>query len=484
MKSLKDKTVSAVGWSFADRLAQQGVQLIVLFLMMRMLEPAEFGIIGMLSFVMALAQTAVDSGFGQAIIQKQSCTALEKSSIFYLNISLAACAVLIIWCASPWIASFFGVPLLTEVARVLSFSLLFTSFGLIQTSVLTKALDFVAQARAGVLANIGSGLIGVSMAYFGYGVWSLAVQAVSAALFRSAALWLLSSWRPLIAFSWSAVAGLFRFGGALLAAGAIDTAFRNIYQPIVGKLFPVQELGFYSMATRVGGMPAENLTSIVGRVAFPAFAMISGDKMRLRFAVQRSASMMMAINVPFTVGLALVASPALSLLVGDKWSPAIPYLQLYCVVGLLLPLHHSNVNALLALGRSDLFFRLELVKKASILGSLVLVIPWGISGLLCGQIAVSLFAWYLNSMYIGKFLDYGLWLQFKDVSGYFLLGVVMALSMLFVRFFFSQPSPYGIVLELLAGWTLYWALALRSRESGILELITILKSSASRQATG
>jgi O-antigen/teichoic acid export membrane protein len=378
--SLKHKTIGALSWSFFERVGQNGIQFVIAIVLARLLAPAEFGLIAMLAIFMAVAQSFIDSGFGSALIQKQDASYTDECSIFYFNILVSIVAAGILCIAAPWIAEFYNAPILAPLTRALSLNLVINAFGLIQTSLLTKRIDFKLQLKVSIFATFFSGIIGILMAYKGFGVWSLVAQSLSQNLFRTCLLWLVMSWRPSWTFSLKSLRTLFSFGSKLLFSGLLDVLFQNIYLVVIGKLFSPADLGFYSRAKEFSQLPVHNLSSSIGRVTYPVFSSIQNDKNRLRDGVRKTLSMMAILTFPLMIGLMVVAKPLVIILIGDRWLPSVPYLQLLCIVGLLYPLHAINLNVLKAQGRSDLFLKLEVIKKFNALIAILVTYRWGHNG--------------------------------------------------------------------------------------------------------
>uniref|UniRef100_UPI00345E0FBB lipopolysaccharide biosynthesis protein n=1 Tax=Syntrophus sp. (in: bacteria) TaxID=48412 RepID=UPI00345E0FBB len=299
--SLKHKTIGALFWSFFDRVGQNGMQFVIGIILARLLAPAEFGLIAMLTIFMAIAQSFIDSGFGSALIQKQDASHIDECSIFYFNILVGIVAAGMLCIAAPWVAEFYNAPILVPLTRILSLNLVINAFGLIQTSLLTKHIDFKLQLKVSLLATFFSGVIGIFMAYKGFGVWSLVAQSLSQNLFRTCLLWLVMSWRPSWTFSFKSLRNLFAFGSKLLFSGLLEIIFQNIYLVVIGKLFSPADLGFYSRAKMFSQLPVQNLSSSIGRVTYPVFSTIQHEKQRLREGVRKALSMITLLTFPLMI---------------------------------------------------------------------------------------------------------------------------------------------------------------------------------------
>jgi len=473
--SLKHKTIGALSWSFFERAGQNGIQFVIAIVLARLLAPAEFGLIAMLAIFMAVAQSFIDSGFGSALIQKQDASYTDECSIFYFNILVSIVAAGILCIAAPWIAEFYNAPILAPLTRALSLNLVINAFGLIQTSLLTKRIDFKLQLKVSIFATFFSGIIGILMAYKGFGVWSLVAQSLSQNLFRTCLLWLVMSWRPSWTFSLKSLRTLFSFGSKLLFSGLLDVLFQNIYLVVIGKLFSPADLGFYSRAKEFSQLPVHNLSSSIGRVTYPVFSSIQNDKNRLRDGVRKTLSMMAILTFPLMIGLMVVAKPLVIILIGDRWLPSVPYLQLLCIVGLLYPLHAINLNVLKAQGRSDLFLKLEVIKKFNALIAILVTYRWGITAMIIGQIVTSIIAYYLNSYFTEKLLNYPLSKQIKDVMPALIIASTMGIAIYGLVFAQLSNNYILLILQVILGAFIYLSLCYFAKVPAFIEILDMIK---------
>jgi O-antigen/teichoic acid export membrane protein len=470
---LKSATTHGLFWSFFERIGQQGIQFLITIILARLLLPEQFGLIAMLTIFMAVAQSFVDSGFGSALIQKQDASRLDECSIFYFNIMVGFLVAAVMFIAAPWIAAFYRIPLLTPLARVLSLNLIINAFGVVHSALITKRIDFKVQMKVSVVAGILSGSIGVAMAYRGYGVWSLVAQSIASNMFRTALLWFFLPWRPSWMFSWVSLRSMFSFGSKLLYSGLLDTIYNNLYLVVIGKMFSATELGYYTRAAQTQLFPSAILTSTVGRVTFPVFSSMQGDMARLKRGTRKALSSLAMVNFPLMIGLAVVAKPLVLVLLTDKWLPCVPYLQLLCVVGLLYPLHVINLNVLMAQGRSDLFFRLEIYKKVTITAAIILTARWGIIAMIYGQIATSVLAYYMNSYYTGRLISYPVSEQFKDFFPVLSLASLMGLGVFLAGYLPLQNNLVLLVSQVSIGIILYISLCDFVKISSFVEIRSI-----------
>lgn len=468
--TLKQKAQIGIFWSAIDAFAAQAVSFTVGIILARLLLPAEFGLIGMLSIFMAVAQSFLGSGFGSALIQKKEISSIDSSSVFYFNLVVGFALAFILYLFAPSIASFYRQPVLSALIRAMSLVMIIGSFGIVQSAILTRNMNFKAQTKITLTASILSGAIGITMAYRGLGVWSLVGQQISAAFFRSVALWLFNTWRPLWAFSFKSLRQMFAFGSRILASGILNEIFDNIYYMIIGKVFTPEALGFYSRARRLQELPSHTLSNVVGRVSFPIFSSIQNDKVALKEGLSKALRLLVFINTPIMVGLAVIAERLVVLLLTEKWLPCVPYLQLLSAVGILFPLQLLNLNALLAMGRSDLFLRLEIIKKVLIVANIALTWHIGIFAMILGQIAVSIACYFINSYYTGKILNYPALKQLRDVSPFLAFSGSIGFMLYLLKYVPVLSGTFLIAAQVATGVSLYLLLSVKFQRSQVMTL--------------
>jgi len=437
----------------------------------------------MLTIFMAVAQSIIDSGFGSSLIQKQDASHVDECSIFYFNVVVGLIAAGAMCVCAPWIAAFYRTPLLVPLSRVLSLNLIINSFGIIQTTLLTKRVEFKKQFVVSLIATIASGGVGVAMAYCEYGVWSLVGQSVSSNLMRTILLWFVIRWRPAPLFSMESLRSMFPFGSRMLLSGLLETVFSNLYLLVIGKVSSATDLGYYSRAQQTQQFPVVSLSSAVNRVTYPVFAKVQTDKVRLKRGVAKALTTLAMVGFPVMIGLAVVSRPLVSVLLTDKWLPSVPYLQLLCVVGLLYPLHAINLNVLKAQGRSDLHLRLEIIKKALNVIAIGVTWSWGITAMICGQLVVSAAAYYLNSYYTGKLLDYRLWEQLRDVLPTCVLACAMGLGVYAVGLVECGNDLVLLMIQVAAGVLLYGVLCHIAGLSSFMEMESMLLARLGRSGS-
>lgn len=452
--SLKSKTVKGVVWSSIERFSTQGVQFLIMIIMARLLTPKDYGLIGMLAIFLAVAQSLIDSGFSQALIRKQDRTDVDNSTVFYFNIVVSSALYLILFIAAPFVADFYNQPELTSVMRVVCLGVILNSLAVVQRALLTVRIDFKTQAKASLSAAVISGCIGIVLAYCGFGVWSLVVQQLLNLSVNTLLLWIFSKWRPIAVFSWKSFHELFAFGSKMLASGLLDTLYRNIYPIVIGKLFSASSLGHYTRAQHFSEFPSSNVTGIIQRVTYPILCGIQDETERLEAVYRKFLKLSAFIIFPLMIGMSAVARPFIDIVLGKQWGFCGQLLQIICFAMMWYPIHAINLNLLQVKGRSDLFLRLEIIKK--ILGITVLCItaPFGLVVMCYGQIFNSIVALVINTYYTGKLINVGFIRQMKDLLPTILLSLIMFGAILLVNGFI-EANMYRLVIGVLVGIIVY-----------------------------
>jgi O-antigen/teichoic acid export membrane protein len=395
-------------------------------LLARILSPAEFGLIGMITIFIAVSNSIVDSGFSSALIRKVEARDIDYNTVFYFNMCLGIGFYFLLFLSAPAISRFFKEPILIHVTRVMGVILIINAFAIVQRTLLVKEVDFKTQTKISLIASVSSGFVGVVMALKGFGVWSLVGQQVIRQLLNSIFLWVFNTWRPTLEFSKKSFHELFGFGSKLLISGLIDTIYNNMYFLIIGKFYSVAQLGQYTRAEQFSSIFSNNLTNVVQRVSYPVLCSIQDNGERLKLTYQRVIKATMLVTFAFMLGLAAIAKPMILILIGEKWLLAVGYLQIICFAAMLQPLHAINLNMLMVKGRSDLFLRLEIIKKSIAVIPICLGVFYGVSAMLWGSVVLSFVAYVLNSYYSARLINYSTWAQIKDIFPLFLVSTFVA----------------------------------------------------------
>lgn len=450
-KSVKQKTISSMLWNALQRFGTVLLTFISNLVLARLLFPEDFGCIGMLSIFIALSKTFIDGGFGAALIQKQNATQADYSTIFYWNLFVSALLFGVLQICAPFIAEFYHMPLLKDVLRVMSVVLLINGFSVIQTTILTKQLSFKLIAKVNLVAALIGVMASIVAACMGMGVWSLVVNNLLASALSAIMFWFFNSWRPSWFFSWKSFRELFNFGGLMLLSSLLNTLFENIQGLVIGRFYTAKDMGFYSQAKKLDEVPSSSISQIVTQVSFPVFSQIANDLVALKNTVRKNIICTTYLIFPLQVLLIVLAKPIFLLLFGTKWLESVPYFQVLCVYSMFVSLNAINTNICKAMGRSKVYFLVQLSKK--ILGAILLLIGirFGVMGV-TWSVSISGILWWLISASVNKrLLDYGLWGQLKDVA----VSLVISLGIGALLIVFNFYSEWHIVLQLVVVFTLY-----------------------------
>lgn len=444
--TLSSKTKTGLVWSSIERFAAQGVQFLFGVILARLLSADDYGIIAMPMIFLAIAQSFVDSGFANAIIRKEELTQRDLSTAFFFNIIVGVFCYFVLFCCSPIIADFYSTPILSSLLKVTSLVVLFNSLAIVQQALLTRTINFKKQAYATLSAAILSGLLGVWMAVSGYGVWALVIQQTGSSFIRLLIFWCVSKWRPTCEWSNDSFHYLWGFGSKMLASSLLDTIYKNIYPLVIGKFYTSAQLGYYTRSLQFSQLPSTNITGILKRVTYPVMSSIQNDDDKLSSVFQRTLRVSAFVMFPLMFFLFGVSSPLINIILTEKWAGSIPLLQILCLGMIWYPIDALNLNLLMIKGKSDLFLRLEVIKK--IVGAIILMItiPMGIQLMCVGFSAYCFLEIVFDTFYTGRFFDYGLIKQLRDLFPSFILSCII-LSLILVTNEFVENQYLQLLVD-------------------------------------
>ena len=415
MASLNQKIAVGTLWNFLELFLSKSATTLFTIFLATLLAPKDFGLIAIIAVVFELSGVLVNAGFTQALIRSRTVSDKELSTAFWGNLGIAAVIYLVVFLFSGQIASFFGESILELMVKVLGIGILVNSFRIVQTAILSRQMDFRSQMVAATVGTIISGLVAIVMAYNGFGVWSLVAQMLISQVVATGILWFSTRWIPLWTFDTVAFRYLFDFGKFLVIANVLNVAFKNSYALVIAKLFSPELTGLYYFATKLSNLAAQQLTGALQKSSFPALATLQDDNDQLRKKYRQIIQLTMFVVAPVMLMLMALAEPVFELLFDDRWKGAVTFTQLLCVVGLLYPVHSLNINVLMVKGRSDLNLKLNLIKKGIQISLLVASIPFGVLGIVIGQVIGSIVALLPNSYYTAQLIHYGFRAQLMDV---------------------------------------------------------------------
>ena len=423
---IKHKTKVATYWQFLNQFANYGMQFIIGIVMARLLSPEDYGITALPSVIYAIAGICIEGAFGSALIRKTEIKEEDLSTAFYYSQAVGLVCYILLFVGAPWIASFFEIPILTSLTRVTALSFLWVGFMTPQGVILTRKLDFRTPTIIAIISKILMGIVGISMAYLGYGVWALAVSTVFSSFVTVLLTVCFVKWIPKTGWSKESFRYLWEFGNKMIATLLIDRVYMNIAPLVIGKFFSPTQLGEYNRAQGYAELPAQQFTNLLHGVTYPVLSKMQDDLDVLRNSYRRMLRLCAFVMFPLMILLALLAKPLIVAMVTEKWIACVPYLQLMCIAMMWYPIHSINLALLLVKGRSDLFLKLEILKKTIGIILMAASLPFGIIPFLIGTIIHSFICLLINTYYTGKIIDLGFLKQMKDIMPVFLLCTLMA----------------------------------------------------------
>jgi len=449
LSSLKQKAISGASWSLTGRVIQHGVQFIIGIVLARLLLPAEYGLVAMALVFITISYVFVDSGFSSAIVQRKNLSSSDLSTVFYLNLGVSILVFIILYLSAELIADFYNESQLIKIVRILSFIVILYALTIVQNSLIKRDVNFKLKARIEIVSQILSGIIAIYLAYKGYGVWALIWKSLLNQIFINIQLWLKNNWFPSLEFSKSAFIELFSFSSRILIADIIDRVYNQAHRLVVGKFFPPSELGFYTRAEQFKNLPSYAISNSLMSFLLPVFSKMQDEPERLKNAARKVLKIIMFFNINTLFLMGIIAKPLIQVLLGERWLPSVSYFQLLVFVGLFYPLHAINIQVIIALGRSDLSIRIEMIKKIVGIPAILLGIFVSIKAMIIGMIFTSLIALAINTYYTNRLINFGIIEQFKCISSNFIIAIIMTIILLPIQYFLKSFLSQVTILIIL-----------------------------------
>ncbi len=473
--STRNGVLENLGWRFLERVGAQGVTFIVSIVLARLLDPSVYGVVALVTVFTAIIQVFVDSGMGNALIQKKDADDLDFSSVFYFNFTVCLVLYVLMFFAAPLIASFYKMLELTPVVRVLCLTLVISGVKNVQQAYVSRHLLFRKFFFATLSGTIGAAIIGIFMAWKGYGVWAIVAQHLLNAMLDTLILWITVKWRPKRLFSFERLKGLFSFGWKLLVSSLLETLYNNLRQLIIGKVYTKEDLAYYNQGVLFPKAIVENVNTSIDSVLLPTMSKAQDDPSRVKQMTRRAIKTSTYIMAPLMMGLAFCANTIVSVILTDKWLPCVPFLQIFCITYMFYPIHTANLNAIKAMGRSDLFLILEIVKKVVGFAVLFATLWFGVLVMAYSLLFTSLANQIINSWPNKKLMNYGYLEQLKDILPGIMLAVFMGICVKCIEFI-PMPLILTLVIQILAGAVIYILLSKLLKLESFEYLTDILKS--------
>lgn len=478
-QSLTDKTVKGVGWNSVDRIANYGIGFIVGIVLARLLSPEEYGLIGIIGIFTAIFNIILDSGLSVALIRKKDTTDTDYCTVFWTNLVLSFVLTAILYFGAPIISRFFNRPELVPYIHVMSFILVLNALSITQQAILTKRIDFKTQTKISLIAHTLSGIIGIAMAYAGFGVWALVAQQMTSRLLTTILLWIYNKWWPKLVFSWNSFKDLFSFSWKLLVAQIISSLWTQVYQAVVGKVYSPATLGQYTRARQYGQLVSSSVGDVVLKVSLPVMSSIQNEDDRLLRAFRTIIKTTMLVSSVLLIGMVACAKPLIYVLIGEQWLPCVPMMQIMSFTLMLYPLHQININMLTVQGRSDIQLLLQIIKCVMAIGPILLGIYVGIYWMLVGSVITGWIALLLNSYYSGKKFNYTWWMQLRDIAPSLIIAFIMAIPVYLLSYL--PISMYALLpIQIIVGFVIAIALCEWWKQEEYLQLKQIVSKYAGR----
>lgn len=474
---LKKQAVHGAIWVFAEQFGSQLIGFVLNLILARILMPADFGTIALFGIVMSIGNVLVQGGMSSSLIRNAQNDERDYSTVFWFNIASAILIYLVIYLIAPLFARFYEVEILTSLIRVFSLILIIDSFAMVQGAKFVKELDFKKNFKIQLPSLLIGGACGVYFAMNGYGVWSLVYYSLIQNSIFMIQHWMYSSWRPSFAFDMQKFKYHFGFGVNMTLSALLEVIFSNLYSIIIGKKYSTEDLGYYNRADSLKQLPISNIATTLNKVTFPLFAKIGNDDERLRHSYRELQMLVMFVIAPLVGIMIVAAEPLIRFLYTDKWLPAVPYFKILCIAGLLYPIHAYNLNILQIKGRSDLFLRLEVIKKIIIVVVIAVCLNFGIIALVWGQVFISILSLFVNTYYTGRYLNYPIYKQLYDLSTSILIAssIGIGLWLLDGQYLVNQSDLLRILTITVIFLVLYMAVSVMMKRNELKLIKALIK---------
>ena len=473
-QSMRGKVFSGLFWKFGERISAQLISLIVSIVLARLLSPDDYGAVALVMVFITIANVFVASGFGNALIQKKNADNLDFSSVFYLNIALGLVLYAVLFFASPAIASFYNMPVLSPALRVLGIRIVVASVNSVQQAYVSRHMLFKRFFWSTLFGTLVSGVVGITMAYHGFGVWALVAQYLTNTCTDTIVLWFTVKWRPIFRCSLERAKGLFSYGWKLLVSALLDTGYKQLRSLIIGKKYTSADLAYYNQGDKYPGLIVNNINTSISSVLFPAMSQFQDDRERVKQMTRRAIQISSYIMWPMMIGFAVVAEPFVSLVLTDKWLPCVPFIRIFCFTYGLYPIHTANLQAINALGRSDLFLRLEIIKKTIGLSMILLSMNYGTLVMAYSLVVADVAATVVNAVPNSKLLNYRYFEQLRDLLPGLVMSLIMAAVIVPISLL-GLPDIATIALQVVCGAAVYLSESVLTKQPAFQYLLGLIK---------
>lgn len=472
---IKDQVISGAVWTGAERVVRQVVQFVFGIILARLIGPSDYGIVGLVSIFIVIANTFVDSGMGLALIQQQERTENDFSTVFLFNLIVSVIFYFILFFSSPFIASFYNIQSLELILRVLAVTLVINALSAIGNTRMTIDLRFKELSIISIVSTLVTGFVGLLFAYSGFGVWALVFQTLASSVVNVVLVYYYTRWRPTAGFSKQSFKKLFGFGSKVLGTSLIFTVYSQAYTLVIGKAFSPTQVGYYNRGNQYSMLPQQTISDLVNKLLFPVLSRFQDDIPQLLKVYKKMTGVSIYLLYPMLIGLAVMAGPLVELMIGEEWLPCAPFIQILCLGNIFGILSDLNLKLLLARGRSDLVLKLDLIKKPIGFTILFLTIPLGITWMIVFKSIYEIIAFLFNCYYTKIILNYGAIKQIKDIFPIFIKACIMG-GVVYLSILFLDNNTMKVFVGIFVGVFIYLFLSLVSKDSNYYELLNIVKS--------
>jgi O-antigen/teichoic acid export membrane protein len=475
--SLVVKSVSGTIWTLLDIIFNKAIYFIATLVLARLLGPSEFGLIGMIMVFFTIGTALVDSGLSVSLVRTPNLDDVEYSTIFYMNLAMSLIAYLFVFLLAPFVADFYTQPILKSLIRIYCLGFIITALRMIAQAKLVIEMNFKKIAILNIPGNIIGLFVGVWMAINGFRVWSIVGLYLSTQIAATLMYWIFIKWRPKLIFSVEKMKHHWSFGYKLMISAQLNTVFDNIYNILIGKLYSVQSLGYYERAYTLNNYPVSILSGIISKVSLPLLSQISEDKQRTLKVYRKILMLSFFISAPLMLGALVLAKPLFILFLGEQWLPAVPFFQILCLAYMLYPIHSLNINILSVYGKSNLFLKLEIIKKVMVVVLVLVTVNFGIYGLVLSSVIASVAALFINTYYSGGLILYYTKDQLKDILPTLIISIFMAIVMYFVSVFLADyVSIVQIIVPATVGVSVFAFLSYITKNESLYNAISLIKT--------
>ena len=457
--NLTNKTMSGIVWKFAERIGYQLVTAIVSIILARILMPEDYGIIAIVTIFITLCDVFISNGFGNALIQKVNADEVDFSSVFYISLLFSFVLYILLYFVAPLVAQFYNNTLITIVLRIMGLRLPIAAVYSVQQAYVTRKMQFRKFFIATLIGTLISGGVGIGMAYSGLGIWSLVGQNMSNMLVNMIVLFFVVEWRPKFVFSFKKVKGLLSYGWKLMVSGLLDTGYNELRGLVIGKLYSSSDLAYYDQGKKYPSLVASNLNSSMNSVLLSAMSKRQDDREKIKQATRKSIRLSAYLLMPCMIGMACVAEQFVHVILTDKWLPAVPFIQIMCVVYAFYPIHTANLTAIQAMGRSDLFLILEIIKKVVGIAGLLISMWFGVIWIAATMMITTIISSFINAFPNKKLLNYSYWEQIKDILPAIGLAILMGIPVYLLNYL-PINAIIILILQVVTGVILYVLLSI------------------------